>query len=275
MIASATASWLHDVLSPAEMIEWGWRVPFLAGGVLTLIGWFVRRSLEETPDFKSLQSAENVAEAPIMTLLRDHWRVTLALLCVIAVAHAGFYIILTYMAIYLEVERGFSAAQAGTITTIALMAYIPLVYLFATASDRFGRRTMLLTGSILFILVCYPAFVVLSSGGLYSALCIVLLLVTIYTLYESTWSTFFVESFPANIRVSGFSLPLNLGAVVFGGSAPLLAEWLIQITGNPLMPAFILIGVAVLSLPALFMMRETAPYVVGSTAFNIAPPRDH
>ncbi len=263
MLASALASWLHSALGPADMLQWGWRVPFLLGGVLTMIGWIIRQALEETPDFESLQSEEKVAEAPVKSLVRDHWSLVLALICIVAVNHAGYYIVLAYMATYLEVESGFSAAQADAIQTIAMVAYLPMVYLFASLSDRFGRRKILFASSILFLFASYPAFVILSSGGFAVALVIQIFLVAFLALNDSAFATFFVESFPASIRFSGFALPFNVGAAVFGGASPLLAEWLIRATGNGLMPASIMMTVAALSLPALFALRETAPAIAG------------
>lgn len=263
MLASALASWLHGFLSPEDMLSWGWRVPFIVGGVMTLIGWIIRQALEETPDFESMRSADGIAEAPVKSLLRSHWKLVLSLLCIVAVNHAGYYIVLAYMATYLEVERGFAASQAGAITTIALIVYLPIVYACAAASDRCGRRKLLFASSILFLLASYPAFALLPSAGFTTALLVQLFLVTVLALNDATFAAFFIESFPANVRFSGFALPFNVGAAVFGGAAPLLAEWLIRTTGNGFMPAFIMMGVAALSLPALCAVRETAPGVVG------------
>lgn len=259
MLASALVSWLHTALSPEEMIQWGWRVPFLVGGVLTLIGWIIRQALEETPDFEFLRDEDKIADAPLKSLLREHWSLVLALLCIVAVNHAGYYIVLAYMATYLEVERGFSASQAGTVATVALIAYLPMVYLFARMSDRIGRLKILFASSILFLFVSYPAFIVLATGGFAVALGVQIFLVTFLALNDAAFAVFFIESFPASIRFSGFALPFNVGAAVFGGAAPLLAEWLIKVTGNELMPAVIMMAVAALSLPALFAVRETAP----------------
>jgi len=262
MLASALTSWLHGYLDINDMLRWGWRIPFVVGGVLTLAGWFVRQGLEETPDFENLQNEDAIAEAPLKALFRNHLKLAVSLLCIVAVAQAGYYIVLAYMATYLEVGLGFSATQAAAITTIALVAYLPFLYLCAAASDRFGRRAMLFASSILFLLGSYPAFVVLASGGFVTALVVQLFLVAILAFNDSTVATFFLESFPAKIRFSGFALPYNVGAAIFGGAAPMLAEWLIQFTGNEKVPAFMMMGVAALSLPALMLVHETAPGII-------------
>lgn len=267
LLASALASGLHTGLSYDEMLDWGWRVPFLLGGLLTLLGWVIRAKLEETPDFEAAKGAEKIAESPLSSLLRSHWRLVLSLLCIVSVNHAGYYIVLAYMATYLEVERGFSASQAGSITTIALIVYLPVVYLCAWMSDRVGRRPVLWASSILFLVASYPAFVILEDGGFMVALLVQLFLVIFLALNDSAFATLFVESFPVAIRFSGFALPFNVGAAVFGGASPLLAEWLIRTTGNGLMPALIMMAVAALSLPALLSVRETAPRRNGEAGF--------
>ncbi|MDE8650203.1 MFS transporter [Novosphingobium sp. H3SJ31-1] len=262
MLASALTSWLHGALGVDDMLAWGWRLPFLVGGILTLIALGIRQSLEETPDFAQLQEAHAVSEAPIKTLMARHWRVIVALLMVISVNHAGYYIILSYMATYFEVQMDMPSAQAGAITTIALIAYLPLLYVFSAASDRFGRRPILLAGSVLLLLFSYPLFLALPHGGFAVALVVQLLMATFLALNDSTFGAFFIEAFPTDIRYSGFALPFNIGAALFGGASPLFAEWLIGLTGNELVPAFIMMGVAALSLPALLTSRETAPRLV-------------
>lgn len=259
MLASALTSWLHGALSAGDMLEWGWRIPFLAGGVLTLIGVGIRQRLEETPDFERLRETRAVSEAPIKTLMAKHRRVIVALLLVISVNHAGYYIILSYMATYFEVQMGMPSSQAGTITTIALVVYLPLLYVFSAASDRLGRRPILIASSVLLLLFSYPLFLTLASGGFATALVVQLLMATFLALNDSTFGAFFIEAFPTNIRYSGFALPFNIGAALFGGASPLLAEWLIVLTGNQFIPAFIMMGVAALSLPALVTARESAP----------------
>lgn len=275
MLASAMVGLLHGSLHPDQMVEWGWRVPFIAGGVLTFIGFIFQRAFEETPDFQLAQIEDSTAQSPVSRMLRQNWGRVLALLFIVGVNHAGYYIIIGYMSTYLQMERGFSAASAGYIATIGLVAYLPMLYMCATLSDWFGRRKLLFASSFLFLLLSYPAFVALGSGGFATALMVQLLLMAILALNDATVSTYFVESFPTNVRLSGFAVPFNVSAVLFGGVAPLFAEWLIVATGNSFAPAFIMMGVAALSLPALFASPETAPFRhANSATVPLAPNTD-
>lgn len=256
LLASALASLLHGSLTEAQMSSWGWRVPFLIAGTITLAGWYVRRALEETPDFTAVVAAKSVTDSPVKSLLREHWRLVVRLLCVMGVNAGGYYLVLGYMATYLEVEGGLSASHASVITSIALLVYLPLLYLSAALSDRVGRRRVLMASSLLFILLSYPAFRALEGSGFVTMLLIQLLLVAVFALNDGSFASYFVEAFPPNVRFSGFSLPFNIGVALFGGTTPLLATWLIQQTGNKLMPAFIMMVVAAVGLLAL-MFRQT------------------
>ena len=259
LLASTLASFLHGSLGEQQMLSWGWRVPFLVAGVITVSGWYVRRAIEETPDFAAVLAENSVSNSPLTILLREHWRVLARLLCVMGVNAAGYYLVLGYMATYLEVEGGLTASRAAAITSIALLAYLPLLYLSAVLSDRIGRRRVLMASALLFVLLSYPAFKVLESGGFSTMLLIQLLLVAVFALNDGSFAAYFVEAFPPTVRFSGFALPFNVGVVVFGGTTPLLATWLIQNTGNELMPAFIMMAVASMGLLALMFSQEKSP----------------
>ena len=271
LFASALVSLLHGSLSDEQMLAWGWRLPFFIGGALTVLTWYTRRSLEETPDFEAISEGNQVKEAPIRALFRDEIGSITKLLFIMAVECGGYYLVLTYMATYLEIDIGFSPFLAGLVTTVALIMYIPFLYGFAALSDWWGRRPVLLSSSILFILLSYPAFSLLENGGFWTALLVQILLVAVLALNDSTVGTLMIESVPAPVRFSGFALVFNGAVAIFAGTTPLLSTWLIQSTGNKLMPAFIIMTIAAMSLPALFLIRETAPARRGADAAKPRP----
>lgn len=163
------------------------------------------------------------------------------------------------MATYLEEEVHLSGFAASLVVTIALVAYLPMLYLFASAADKFGRKTLLIVSSTLFILISFPAFLLLGHSGFAAALVIQLVLVAVFAMNDSTFATLFVESFPTEVRFSGFALPFNIGNAFFGGLAPLVASWLITTTGAPTAPAFLVMALALLALIALLRTPETKP----------------
>lgn len=264
LAASAIVTMLNGLLSPEAMQQWGWRVPFLASASLTVVAWYIRRHVEESPTFRELQERDDIPAAPLRDGLVKHWRPMLRMLCVMGVNASGYYLVLAYMVTYIEKQVGLTPFQANIIVTTALIAFLPLLYVGAWLADRVGRRNVLLVNCLAFIALSYPAFLILGSAGFTSALLVQIALVAVFSLNDSTFATYFVEGFPAEVRFTGFALPFNIGTALFGGVSPLVASWLIATTGNAFAPAFIIMAVASLGLVALLLQRD--PYNVSNSA---------
>jgi MHS family proline/betaine transporter-like MFS transporter len=255
LAASVIVTILNGILSPEAMQAWGWRVPFLVAAPLTAVAWYIRRRVAESPVFRELQAHDGVPVSPLREGLVKHWRVMLRMLCVMAVNASGYYLVLSYMATYIEQELGLTSFQSSFIVTAALVAYLPLLYVGAWLADRVGRRRILLINCVAFIVLSYPAFVILGGVGFVGVLLVQIALVAVFSLNDSTFATYFVEGFPAGVRFTGFALPFNVGVALFGGVSPLLASWLIATTGNKYAPAFIIIVLAVVGMVALVVQK--------------------
>ncbi|MCV7061264.1 hypothetical protein H7I76_13675 [Mycolicibacterium vaccae] len=118
---------------------------------------------------------------------------------------------------------------------------------------------VLIANAVLFILVSYPAFLLLGAAGFGLALAVQLLFVAMFSLNDGTFATAFVEGMPTEVRFSGFAIPFTLGIGLFAGGTPFLATWLIGTTGSAVAPSFVLIAICVIALFGLATMRETAP----------------
>lgn len=254
--ASAAVAILTSLLSAEAMQEWGWRIPFLIAAVLTLVVRYVRNKVPESPTRQKLDAQGEVAKAPLSDLVRKHWRSMLRMLCVMSVNASGYYLVLTYMVTYIETELDLPAFQASLIVLLALILYLPLIYVGAWLSDKYGRRRLLVINAIGFILVSYPAFMLLGQFGFFGVLLIQIALVALFSLNDSTFAVYFIEAVPPQVRLSGFSLPYNFGVAIFGGASPLAATWLISVTQNPYAPAFLIIAFSIAGLIALSFQGE-------------------
>ncbi|RYF50878.1 MAG: MFS transporter [Comamonadaceae bacterium] len=259
LAASLVVTGLHSVLGSEAMESWGWRVPFLLGVPLTIIGWYIRRKIDETPDFLEIQNDHTVSEAPVFASLKAHWKTMLRLLCIMGVNAGGYYLVLSYMSSYIETEVHLTTFQSSLIVSVSLVLYLPILYLFAGLADTIGRKPVLIANAVLFLVFSFPAFLLLSQNGFITALVVQVLMTSVFALNDSTFATYFIESFPANVRFSGFAIPFNFGVALFGGTTPLLASWLIGYTGVSAAPAFIVMAIAALCLTALLFSPETAP----------------
>lgn len=258
LTASFLVTLLQGLLSAEAMHSWGWRIPFLATVPLTAVAWYIRRRVDESPVFREMEENAEIPESPLRDGLVNHWRTMLRMLCVMGVNAAGYYLVLAYMATYIQTELGLTSFQSSFIVTAALVVYLPLLYFGAGLADRVGRRRVLLVNCALFIVLSYPTFILLGVAGFIGVLFLQVLLVAVFSLNDASFATYFVEGFPTNVRFTGFALPFNFGVALFGGTAPLIAAWLIDQTGNPYMPAFLIMGYSVVAGVALYSTRD--PY---------------
>jgi MFS transporter, MHS family, proline/betaine transporter len=246
------------VLSDGQMHDWGWRLPFLLAAPMGLIGRYIRLKLEDTPVFRALEKDDDVAAAPVLETIKKNRRPLLIALGAAVLNAVAFYVLLSYMPTYLSEELGFGASESFLATTIALATYIGFIFFTGIASDRFGRKKMLITASVLFIVLTVPAFALLDGASFLLVVVIQVVLGGVLTLNDGTLPSFLSELFPTRVRYTGFALSFNLANAIFGGTAPFVATLLIAWTGNDIAPAWYVVAAAVVSLCAVLASRETS-----------------
>jgi MHS family proline/betaine transporter-like MFS transporter len=257
LLGSLLAALLTSVLSESQLHDWGWRLPFLLAAPMGLIGRYIRTKLEDTPAFLALSQEEH-GKAPVRDMFRNNRRQLIIATGAVLLNAVGFYVILSYMPTYLSVELGFGAGESFLATTIALASYIGFIFLTGIASDRFGRKRMLITASVLFTLLTVPAFMLLDTGNFLVIVLVQILLGGMLTLNDGTLPSFLAELFPTKTRYSGFAVSFNLSNALFGGTAPFMATLLIGLTHNKLAPGWYLVAASLVSLIAVLFAVETS-----------------
>lgn len=261
VLGAIVASLLEFNLSPGSLQSWGWRIPFLMSGPLGIFALFIRLKLEDPDLFKELEEKEKPIKeekkSPMLQGIKSNWRQVLAAFGIVSLNAVGFYIILTYMPTYLSEELGFGRAESILTTILSLGSYVLFLPLVGSLADRVGRKPVLITACILFVLLTYPTFVLLSLGGAFAILAQILL-GAILAGNDGVLATFLSEMFPTNVRYSCFALSFNSSNALFGGTAPFVATFLISITDNTFAPAFYLMSAAAVAFIALFWTKETA-----------------
>ena len=253
---------LHSWMSVEDLHSWGWRLPFLLAAPFGLVGRYIRMSLQDTPKFlemeKRLEAKECATHAPVRELLTLHRRSVIIGIGVTCLNAVAFYLLLSYMPTYLSTEMGMSESDSFMASTVSLATYIGLIFLMGKLSDLFGRKAMLLTASVLFLALTWPLFGMLNNQPLIVILMIQIAFGAILAMNDGTLPCFLAEIFPTRVRFSGFAFSFNIANAVFGGTAPFIATWLIQLTGNKMAPAWYLLAAAAVALIAMLASRETA-----------------
>ncbi|WP_051441673.1 MFS transporter [Arthrobacter sp. H14] len=258
LFGSLMAGLLYGVLSTDQMESWGWRLPFFLAAPMGIIGRYIRTRLEDTPAFRNLADDEEVVASPVRTMFRDHWRTLLIAVGAVLLNAVGFYVLLSYMPTYLSEELGFSKTESFLATTFALVAYIGFIFVAGLASDIFGRKKLLVSASVLFIVFTIPAFMLLDTGSFLVVILVQIALGGMLTLNDGTLPSFLAEMFPTRIRYSGFAVSFNLSNALFGGTAPFMATLLIGMLGTSLAPGWYLMAAAAIALSAVLCARETS-----------------
>jgi MHS family proline/betaine transporter-like MFS transporter len=245
-------------LTSEQIIAWGWRIPFLLSLPLGVAALVIRRRMEESSQFTAIRERAEIKRAPLRSMITAHPRGLVSVTLLALTANASYWVVFTYLGSYFETQKMMSAAGSAWATTGTLVLAALALPLWARVSDRVGRRPVMIGTNALFVVLSYPAFVLMSHS---TVLAIVTQLVMgqITSLYLASILATFAEMFPAGVRVSGFAFGYNIAAVLAGGTAPYIATWLIAATGNRYAPAFFLMTATTLALiGAVFAMKETA-----------------
>jgi len=226
---------LTGLLSPAEMIAWGWRVPLLVGCAILPLLFVIRRALPESDEFR----ARSVRPPPAQ-LVRStfaNWRVVLLGVMLVTMTTVSFYTITAYTPTFGR-EVLHLGSRASLLVTLCVgisnLFWLPVM---GSVSDRIGRRPLLVAFSVLALLSSYPAMAWLAARPSFgNLLAVELWLSFLYASYNGAMVVFLTEIMPVEVRASGFSLAYSLATAVLGGFTPAISTWLIHVTGNRAMP---------------------------------------
>jgi MFS transporter, MHS family, proline/betaine transporter len=251
-LASAFGLLLTSTLSPEQLLDWGWRVPFLFGILVGPVGLYIRHRLDETPEFVEIKPTYT----PVRDMLRAHPIEALLAIGISAISNSSAYIILyipTYAMkqLHLPQSTGFTATLVGAII-------LGLASPFAGhLSDKFGRSGILTGTAWLFFLTTYPLFyLMVAFPTLATAVFAAGWLSLVKAGYSGVLPSQLSELFPTPVRAIGVSLSFAVAVTVFGGFTPFVSTWLIAETGNSLSPSFYIMFTAALSLIALAFVRR-------------------
>lgn len=237
LAAALSALAVNSVFSQEQVTDFAWRIPFLLSLPLAVIGLWIRARLDDTPQFEQLQQADEVENAPVVELLRNHKGALIRMAALSGLMAGGHYIAYTYAPIHLQRSGELTASFAFLSTSVALVVCACVIPLAGAWSDRIGRRPLFLVAGGLGVIAALPAFMLMGSGSEPLALAGQILLGLPVSLSIGPAFASFAETLPAKVRSSGMSMGLNIAMLVAGGTAPFIATWLVASTGEILSPA--------------------------------------
>jgi len=262
LLGSGMGALLTTILTEEQVFDWGWRIPFLLGGLLGVVGQYMRRNVEETPAYREA-TAETAAGAPAAAAAErtpSGFSLGLRAFGFTVLWTVSYYIFLNYMPTFTRNQVGLSPSESLWANTFSVLILVVLIPITGWLSDRVGRKPLLLASCAFFALLTWPLMsLMLGSGGAFGTVILVQLLFGIaIALFSGPGPAAIAEIFPTRGRSTWMSASYALAVAIFGGFAPYIATWLIANTGNPMSPALYVIAAAVVSFLTILALPETA-----------------
>ncbi|MDR6289367.1 MULTISPECIES: MFS transporter [Inquilinus] len=235
---------LHEVLSPAAMGDYGWRIAFAVGGLLGVVSLLLRRALQESPAFRAMAKAP--ARIPALEIFRRFPGALIVGISVGAVVQTYNSLVFVALAPYLSTALGYDPTTVAVAINLAVGLLSIGILVIGFVSDSFPRRHLHRFGAFAIALGAYPAYQAMVGHSVNITLLIAAIgLVGIFA--NGTFAALLADLFPTEVRFSGVALAYNITAAVFGGFTALITAWLLAITGDKAAPGIFLAVVAALS----------------------------
>jgi MHS family proline/betaine transporter-like MFS transporter len=251
LLGSAVGAVIASLTTDVQQEAWGWRLPFLAGVIIAVVGVAVRRGVPDQP------VAADAAGSPLFEAVRGSWRRLLQAVGLNSMGAVVFSTVFIYMATWLVEEVGETRAEALDINTVSMLVMSLVVLAGAMLSDRIGRKPLLLFGSAGTVLFAYPLVWMMHHPDTAMILAGQIGLAILLGSFSAVIPVTMAELFPRKVRVSAASLSYNLPYAIFGGTAPMVATWLVTRTGDAMAISWYLIGISAFAFLVALTVPET------------------
>jgi MHS family proline/betaine transporter-like MFS transporter len=247
LMAATCGFALAKLLSHDALMAWGWRVPFFFGLLIGPVGLYLRRFLEDAPDFTEAEHTKT----PVRDVFLAQKRMMLVATGALAVSTSVNYL-LQYLPTYGIRELHMPASTSFAATMLGGVILTCVTPFAGHLSDRIGRLTQMITVGLLLLVSVYPAFAyTIDHLSVMTLFGLVAWLALLKSIYFGALPALMSELFPAATRSTGMSVAYNVGVTVFGGFTPAVVTWLVSVTANRSAPSFYLMVTAMISLAAL------------------------
>lgn len=268
LLLSSGALAIMNIIAPGDaFMEWGWRVPFLFSIVLVLIGFYIRRGVDESPVFTEIAERKEIAPAnPVGKLFRNHWKLVLTGALVFAGnGTVGYMTTGGYIQNYATNPDGLGMDRGAILTavTISAASWMLFTLIAGAVSDYLGRRNTYILGFSIQVIGAAALFPLVNTGNMaYVTGALIFLTVGLGFTYGQQ-SAMYAELFPASIRGSGVSITYAIGSILGGAFAPTIAAALVTATGTTFAVSAYLVGATVVGLIAVLLLKDRTGIPLG------------
>lgn len=245
------------VLGEEAFQAWGWRIPFIFGIAIGLIGFYIRTHCTESPTYETAKENGHLSETPVRQALKQHpWEILQGFAIYMTVT-MPFYLTAIYFIGFSHKYLGLTMQNALWLNVLNMTVMMVMFLFSAWLSDRTGRRPLMIGAALVILAAVYPLFSVLTAAGsLFSIGAAQMIFAMLIGFYIGPVAAVLVELFPTSVRYTGMAISYNVSAALFGGTAPFVCEWLITKTGDYASIAYYVMTCAIVSLVALFFYKD-------------------
>lgn len=236
---------------------WGWRIPFLLGIVIGLVGFYIRHHCSESPVYDKAKEEGALSTKPVrQAFLKHPWAMLQGFAIYITVT-MPFYLTTVYFIGFSKTHLGIPADQALMFSVYNMLVLLVTMPISAWLSDRIGRKKIMVASAVAMALFVYPLFSMMVVGAAPATIALVQIAYAFMLgMYVGPIAAVLVELFPTSVRFTGMAITYNLCAAIFGGTSPMVCEWLIKQFGDARAIACYVIAGCIASLMALAFYRD-------------------
>ncbi|TFC65053.1 MFS transporter [Cryobacterium sp. TMT2-15-1] len=268
ILATGVMLLVTSTMSDEAFLAWGWRIPFLVSVLLIVVGFIIRRSVDESPVFKEMQDRKKESAAPLRQLFRGHWRQVVLTALIFIANNAAGYLLIAFFSSYATkpVEAGGLGMERSPVllaSTIAAVFWLASTMIGGILSDKIGRIRTFQFGYAWLFLWAVPMFLLIDTGEILWFTVALVVLASGLGFSYGPQAALYAEMFPAQVRYSGVSIGYAMGAILGGAFAPLIAQLLLDETAwSPSIGIYIMV-LATISFVAVSVVKETRGVPLG------------
>ncbi len=249
MLGSAVGGALSNALTPEQLSAWGWRAAFASGIVVAIVGVVLRRNMLDSP-------AQPPSVSPLKLAYRHHRLAVLRVFALNMGTATTYYILFVYAASWVADKTPLARSAALDITTLSILTFLVVLPIAAWTSDRIGRKPVMLTGMAGCLVLAVPLATAMNGTSAVPIAAAQAGFAALLALSMAPIPAAMSELFPRGVRVSAVSVGYGLAYALFGGTAPVVAVWLIARSGSDTAFAWYIVGVTVVSLAVASGLRD-------------------
>ncbi|PLX03390.1 MAG: MFS transporter [Marinilabiliales bacterium] len=258
LLGSALASIVTALLSKTQLHDFGWRIPFLFGAVIGVVGLYLRKGMGDDEHFEKMKKLAPAEKTPLAEFWANHKMKALKIMLLSWGFGVSVYLIFIFLPSYLHTFHNVKLSDALSAHTISIVVLMLLIPLFGILTDKFGRKKVLFISLVGFVVFTYPLFGLMFENTYLAILASMLAFSVFEAMFQAVMPALMTETFPASVRYTGLSVSYNFSLALFGGTTPLVCTWLVKVSGgNVWMPAYYLIATCVIAIITALFIPET------------------